>query len=108
MKKYFRCILAIVLSICTFATFCAVPATVSAESDSLKFRNDHKFKIVIFSDVQDQFPVHQRVINIMKQAIARENPDLIVYLGDITEQNIKGTLVGLYCPGYMGELNSVG
>ena len=89
MKKYFRCILAIVLSICTFATFCAVPATVSAESDSLKFRNDHKFKIVIFSDVQDQFPVHQRVINIMKQAIARENPDLIVYLGDITEQNIK-------------------
>ena len=23
-------------------------------------------------------------------------------------KNIKGTLVGLYCPNYMGELNSVG
>ena len=27
---------------------------------------------------------------------------------EFTEQNIKGTLVGLYCPSYMGELNSVG
>lgn len=27
---------------------------------------------------------------------------------EFTEKNIKGTLVGLYCPGYMGELNSVG
>ena len=27
---------------------------------------------------------------------------------EFTEQNFKGTLVGLYCPSYMGELNSVG
>lgn len=27
---------------------------------------------------------------------------------EFTEKNIKGTLVGLYCPAYMGELNSVG
>ena len=27
---------------------------------------------------------------------------------EFTEKNIKGTLVGLYCPNYMGELNSVG
>lgn len=27
---------------------------------------------------------------------------------EFTEKNINGTLVGLYCPGYMGELNSVG
>lgn len=27
---------------------------------------------------------------------------------EFTEENIKGTLVGLYCPSYMGELNSVG
>ncbi|MBO4433406.1 MAG: metallophosphoesterase, partial [Clostridia bacterium] len=89
MKNYFRSILAFVLSICILATFCAVPMVASADSTALKFNNDHKFKIVIFSDVQDQFPVHQRVINIMRQALTRENPDLIVYLGDITEQNIK-------------------
>ena len=27
---------------------------------------------------------------------------------EFTEKNINGTLVGLYCPNYMGELNSVG
>lgn len=27
---------------------------------------------------------------------------------EFTEKNLKGTLVGLYCPNYMGELNSVG
>lgn len=27
---------------------------------------------------------------------------------EFSHQNIKGTLVGLYCPSYMGELNSVG
>ena len=27
---------------------------------------------------------------------------------EFTEKNIKGTIVGLYCPSYMGELNSVG
>lgn len=27
---------------------------------------------------------------------------------EFNEKNIKGTLVGLYCPSYMGELNSVG
>lgn len=27
---------------------------------------------------------------------------------EFTEKNIRGTLVGLYCPSYMGELNSVG
>ena len=39
-------------------------------------------------------------------------PTLVEALKDnqteFTEKNIKGTLVGLYCPGYMGELNSVG
>ena len=39
-------------------------------------------------------------------------PTLVEALKDkqteFSEKNIKGTLVGLYCPSYMGELNSVG
>ena len=39
-------------------------------------------------------------------------PTLVEALKDkqteFAEKNIKGTLVGLYCPNYMGELNSVG
>ena len=90
MGKKFCKLLAIILSIGMLVSFCAVPMTVSADGQNpLKFGSDGKFKIVIFSDVQDQFPVHQRVINIMEQAIERENPDLVVFLGDITEQNIK-------------------
>ena len=77
------------LSFALLATLCAVPITASADGANLKFNGNGKFKIVIFSDVQDQFPVHQRVIRIMEQALARENPDLVVFLGDITELNIK-------------------
>lgn len=90
MKK-FRKLLAIILSLGILATLCAVPmVTASADTPAdLKFDNNGKFKIVIFSDVQDQFPVTPRVVSIMEQAITRENPDLVVFLGDITEQNIK-------------------
>lgn len=42
----------------------------------------------------------------------RPYPTLVEALKDkqteFTEKNIKGTIVGLYCPSYMGELNSVG
>lgn len=55
----------------------------------LKFGLNGKFKIVIFADVQDQLPVHARVIEIMKTAIEREKPDLVVFLGDQTEMSIK-------------------
>ena len=89
MKKSLMRIVAVILSIGMLTMVCAIPMSVSASGNPLKFGNDGKFKIVIFSDVQDQFPVHQRVINIMRQAIARENPDFVVFLGDITEQNIK-------------------
>lgn len=90
MEKKFKKLIAMALSFAILATFCTVPMiTASAESTNLKFDNNGKFKIVIFSDVQDQFPVSPRVISIMEQAIEREDPDLVVFLGDITEQNIK-------------------
>lgn len=58
-------------------------------NNHLKFRSDGRFKIVVFSDVQDQYPVHQRVISIMEQALECEKPDLVVFLGDQTEMNTK-------------------
>ncbi len=61
----------------------------TAEKYPLKFASNGKFKIVIFSDVQDGYPVHKRVINIMKKAIEREKPELVVFTGDQTEMNTK-------------------
>lgn len=90
MAEKFKKVMAMVLSLALLATFCAVPLTASAETgDDLKFGEDGKFKIVIFSDVQDQYPVHQRVLNIMRQALEREKPDLVVFTGDMTEMNTK-------------------
>ena len=89
MKKSSRRILAVILAVGMLASLFTLPMAVSANGEPLKFGSDGKFKIVIFSDVQDQFPVYQRVINIMRQAITREEPDLVVFLGDNTEQNIK-------------------
>lgn len=59
------------------------------EKDHLKFRSDGRFKIVVFSDVQEQYPIHQRLISIMERALEREKPDLVVFLGDQTEMNTK-------------------
>ena len=89
MGKKIEKLMAAVLALIMLATFCAVPITASAEDGNLKFGDDGKFKIVIFSDAQDQYPVHQRVIRIMEQAIERENPDFIVFTGDMTEINTK-------------------
>ncbi len=89
MGKKFKKLVAMALSFAILATFCMVPLTTSAEQAPLKFGEDGKFKIVVFSDVQDQYPVHQRVLNIMRQAIERENPDLVVFTGDMTEINTK-------------------
>jgi len=89
MGKKFKKLMAMALSFAILATFCMVPMTAGAEQAPLKFGGDGKFKIVVFSDVQDQYPVHQRVLNIMRQAIERENPDLVVFTGDMTEINTK-------------------
>ena len=89
MGNKFKKFLAAVLSLILLATFCMVPITASAEQAPLKFDENGKFKVLIFSDVQDQYPVHQRVLNIMRQAIEHEDPDLVVFLGDMTEINTK-------------------
>ena len=52
--------MAMILSLCILATVGEFPVTVSAAGNDLKFDANGDFKIVIFSDVQDQFPVHQR------------------------------------------------
>ncbi len=89
MRKMLNKLFAAVLSLSVLATLFAFPTTVSADTDDLRFNADGKFKIVIFSDTQDRYVVHPRLTQIMTQALRRENPDLVVFTGDQTEQNIQ-------------------
>ena len=88
MGKKLKKILAISLSLSMLLNCFTVPMSASAaEKEPLQFGSDGKFKILIFSDVQDRYPVYQRVINIMEQALEREQPDFVVFTGDQTEMN---------------------
>ena len=88
MAEKFKKVMAMVLSLALLATFCAVPMTASAEDTNLKFA-DKKFKILIFADTQDQYPVYASLLNRMRLAIEKEQPDLVVFTGDQTEINTK-------------------
>ena len=88
MGKKLKKILAISLSLSMLLNCFTVPMSASAaEKEPLQFGSDGKFKILVFSDVQDRYPVYQRVINIMEQALELEQPDLVVFTGDQTEMN---------------------
>ncbi|MBR4762500.1 MAG: metallophosphoesterase, partial [Clostridia bacterium] len=92
MRQGFRKFLAFIVSLALIVTFCAVPVSVSATPANLKFGSDGKFKIVIFSDIQENLNDAKgiaRLNEIMTQALAYEQPELVVLLGDQTEQNIK-------------------
>jgi len=90
MKKVLKKLLATTLSLSMLLTCFTVPMKAeAAEKEPLKFGSDGKFKIVIFSDTQDQYPVHAALTNRMRLAMDRENPDFVVFTGDQTEMNTK-------------------
>ncbi len=84
MKKIVALLLCILTLVSTFAL------TASAASDTkLKFGKDGEFKIVIFADSQDDENLEATTTALMKAAIEKEAPDLVVFLGDNTVA--KGT-----------------
>ena len=89
MGKKLKRFLAMALAFIMIATCYEVPMTAKAADNNLKFDADGKFKIVVFADTQDQYPVHASLIQRMELALERENPDLVVFTGDQTELNIK-------------------
>ncbi|MBR3869866.1 MAG: metallophosphoesterase family protein [Clostridia bacterium] len=59
-----------------------LPVFASAEETVLQFGTDGKFQIMIFSDIQDDFPVEETTLQFMNEALDKYQPDLVVYLGD--------------------------
>ncbi|MEE1321546.1 MAG: metallophosphoesterase [Acutalibacteraceae bacterium] len=79
-KKALAVVLAIIMLTATFA----ITASASISDCILKFNNDGKFRIMIFADSQDDETLEETTAQLMKEALAAHNPDLVVFLGDNT------------------------
>ncbi len=49
---------------------------------TLRFGSDGKFKIVIFSDIQDTYPLKSDTVTYMNKILDQEKPDLVLLGGD--------------------------
>lgn len=97
MKKTLCFILSLsLIFLLTFSTFAK-----SVEGDTaLSFDSDGKFKIMQINDTQDTDHMNKRTVAFIKKAIEKENPDLVVIVGDMlsdaflfaTEDRIKDAL----------------
>ena len=91
MKKQFYRKTVCILLACALAFAAAFPAFAGtpAENAHLHFDADGKFRILNFSDIQDNESLDSRVKAFLRQAVYAAQPDLIVLTGD----NIYGTKI---------------
>ncbi|MBQ8210620.1 MAG: metallophosphoesterase [Clostridia bacterium] len=71
-----------VLLVCIMTAFGSVMAF--ADDAALKFDENGQFEIMIFADSQDDEALEATTTQLMKEALAKYEPDLVVYLGDNT------------------------
>ncbi|HXL02795.1 MAG TPA: phosphoesterase, partial [Candidatus Atribacteria bacterium] len=74
-----------VLGIClgSLLAVCSVEAqAVPPPKPTLKFNSQGTFKIVMFSDVQDQFPINPQTIEAMNNILDFERPEFVILVGD--------------------------
>mgnify|MGYP003305961329 CR=1 FL=1 len=85
MKKIISIILAVILlfSVC----ICA-----NAENNELKFGSDGKFTVLQISDPQDDHNPAYDLILFLTMAVDKTDPDLIIFTGDIVEDNRVGDI----------------
>ncbi len=85
MKKFISILLAVSL-VLSFGIFA------NAEDGGLKFGADGKFTVLQISDPQDDHYPAYDMVNFIRLAIEHTDPDLIVFTGDIVEDNRVGDL----------------
>lgn len=71
-----------VLLVCLMTAFGSVIAF--ADDATLKFDENGQFKIMMFADIQDDENLEASTDQLMREAIAKYQPDLVVFLGDNT------------------------
>ena len=78
MKK----ILAVILAVIMLISGTAVAFAADKPAGTLQFDKNGKFKILIFADIQDGFPMEKDLIVFMNEALDKAQPDFVVFLGD--------------------------
>ena len=74
-------LLSIVLTVILIIS--CIPVFASAEGETqLQFGSDGKFKIMLFADIQDDDPIEETTLQMMRECLDKYKPDLVVYLGD--------------------------
>ncbi|MBQ6267583.1 MAG: metallophosphoesterase [Clostridia bacterium] len=77
---------AIGILLCALLLFAlASPAFAGERADGLHFRADGTFKILHLTDTQDDHHPAADMLALVKEAIETEQPDLIVFTGDLVE-----------------------
>lgn len=67
---------------------CVAPVFASAQTDGvLRFDENGEFKIMLFADSQDDEELEETTTQLMREGIAKYNPDLVVFMGDNTVAN---------------------
>ncbi|MBQ7688285.1 MAG: metallophosphoesterase [Clostridia bacterium] len=85
MKKALCAVLALLL------VFCCLPTAYATETQ-LSFRSDSTFRILHLTDTQDDAYPAWDMQNLLREAIAFSDPDLIVFTGDIVEDRRIGDI----------------
>ena len=86
IKKRILSLVLTITMLTTIAPWSAMKVSASF-TGALQFNSDGKFTVLQLADIQDDQNVDARVIAFITNAIARYNPDLVVFTGD----NQKGT-----------------
>ena len=93
MRYLFKKTTALVLAL-ILALSLAVPSFAVVEKNeeggyTLRFNEDGSFKILIFADCQDGIIPNGRMTRFMADALDREQPDLVIFLGDNVLQEFQ-------------------
>lgn len=75
-------VLSVLLSIVMLVSCACVAFAADASNGNLRFDENGKFKIMIFSDVQDGYPIEEAAKAFMNESLDKTQPDLVVLLGD--------------------------
>ena len=82
--KLAKKVLAVAMAMLMLTATFALSASATDSDYTLKFDEDGKFKIMMFADSQDNEELEETTVQLMKEALATYEPDLVIYMGDNT------------------------